>query len=389
MKTIIAEQLNVNESTLNAFNEFDGTNQIEGYICHQADHRYGALIITKVNGKDAFQIIYCTPKLQYPFKTTDTERVYHFPKYTEFLAYEKLDGTNICQYSYADANGKRYVGYKTRLTAVLKSSKFGDFKALWGEMLEKYHIIKNPPYPIITGRYTASYELFGYRNPHLIIYNKPLDTKLLFFVNQETLTVIPPTRIQPSKVWMEDKYIISNDIYAEAPNLKMCGNDNIVAAYETLRANDEKNNKKTDDGIIGTEGSVFYVKTDNQWIMYKEKPESVEHEHWATGSIPEDIIIPTIWNSLELTQDIEFDTVVKMLLEEFTEAQVNKSTERVKRCIINVQNSIIFRDKVLSEYDKIEDKKVGKAKIMQTLSAQFSKYEMRKVYNVLHQAGLV
>jgi hypothetical protein len=91
--------LDVKIDTLKEFREVDSFNNnlLEGYICRQSDHRYGCLLITKVNDEDCQQIIWTTPKLDYPF---DKVGNYHFPDCKQIQFYEKLDGTNILSYHY-------------------------------------------------------------------------------------------------------------------------------------------------------------------------------------------------------------------------------------------------------------------------------------------------
>ena len=89
--------LNVKEKVLKEFDTldfFNNNNRLEGVLCIQADHRYGALVIFKVNGVETGpQVIYCTPKLHYPFSTNEEtdERKFHWPKADEFHIYDKLD----------------------------------------------------------------------------------------------------------------------------------------------------------------------------------------------------------------------------------------------------------------------------------------------------------
>ena len=57
---------------------FNPENLLECEISMDKDHRYGALIIHKINGDKLAspQIIYGTPKLKYPF---DRNGNWHFP----------------------------------------------------------------------------------------------------------------------------------------------------------------------------------------------------------------------------------------------------------------------------------------------------------------------
>ncbi len=95
---------------------FNPQNEVFGYISRKSTEYYGALIITKVNGKELLpQLIMGTPKMHYPFDSReDGTRNYHFPIAKNIEIYEKLDGTNILAYFYSDGEF-RYLTYKTRL----------------------------------------------------------------------------------------------------------------------------------------------------------------------------------------------------------------------------------------------------------------------------------
>jgi len=268
--------LSVAETVLEEFSTidpFNNNNALDGFICTQSDRRYGALLIWRVNGQETTpQAIYCTPKLHYPFDKFIDGRKYKWPKFRSVVVYEKLDGTNILCYSYTDASGNRYVTFKTRLTPVLKASKFGDFKALWDEILAAHPEVRAPR-EVFSGEYTFSYELYGYRNPHLILYDVALEAKFLFAVKQSDATVCLPGQFSWHPL---------NHVQEATANSK----DDLVKLYETLREEAEAKNAKADDGTIrGTEGCVFYVFTDaGELLQYKMKPDPLGIRHVARRS---------------------------------------------------------------------------------------------------------
>lgn len=91
-----AEALGVDEEDLNYFADvdpFNDGNELEGALCRVEDHRYGALYLRRVNGKYKPQVVFCTPKIGYPFSPSpDGARVYRFPPVTKVAFYEKIDG---------------------------------------------------------------------------------------------------------------------------------------------------------------------------------------------------------------------------------------------------------------------------------------------------------
>ena len=65
----VTSKLDTTRSKIRHFKECDSFNDntLEGFISLSYDHRYGALVILYVNGEPARQVIYCTPKLRYPY----------------------------------------------------------------------------------------------------------------------------------------------------------------------------------------------------------------------------------------------------------------------------------------------------------------------------------
>ena len=375
-----AKLLDVKENELNSFIEkdpFNINNTIEGYLCRRSDYRYGSLIIYKVNEKDVeSQIIYCTPKLHYPFSTTDIgDRNYHWPKFKRVYVYSKLDGTNILCFSYSDIEGKRYITFKTRLTPVLKENKFGNFLEMWNDVLKMYSELKKPEV-VLSGEYSLSFEMYGTRNPLLIKYNTSLDAKLLFGIKQ-----------QNHKVMMPGFFGIDISL----PCLQQLDTtEDITKFYDQLRQDNKNNNIKNEDGsITGSEGFVLYVKTeDNDYIQFKCKSEDIEAIHWVNDSIPHYSIINTTLNAVEdyngdnIKSEEFFNHVVELLKEEYSQLQIDKSWERIKKDVILGIDKIIFKNKV-EDCVEIINTNGDKGFIMRQLSQWFDKKDMRTVYQIM------
>ena len=102
MITQAAQLLDVPETELQEFSVQDpyNDNKLEGYLCRRGDHRYGAVVITKVNEKEVIQRIFATPKLHYPFTTNPHgERIFHWcnKKVKQARVYEKLtEQISVC-----------------------------------------------------------------------------------------------------------------------------------------------------------------------------------------------------------------------------------------------------------------------------------------------------
>lgn len=329
-KEAVAAFAQVSPNKLSAFCEIDpyNNNEVKGYISHQSDYRYGALYITHVNGLDCFQVILCTPKLKYPFgRVGETgDRSYSWPSNAlDLWIYEKWDGTNICAYTYADAYGTRYVSYKTRLNPFVKNTRFGPFKDLLDECLPDLGYRPSADLNI-------SFELCGYRNMHLIRYPFPLKLIPLFAISSGS---IRPLGSPISK---------AHDV------------DRLTFHYESYRGHAEAQITHNEDGTLnGLEGYVLYVRTDETtWVMYKCKPPTVENVHWTSDTIPENIILPTVWNSLELSDEPTVEIVSQMLLEEFDQAMVDKSIPRIESAIKIVEAHLTRRQSILRLWQTLE-----------------------------------
>lgn len=271
MISAASKLLDVKPDVLQAFDFSDPYNEINksvvGVICRQSDHRYGALVIFTVNGRETTQqVIYCTPKLHYPFSSNPEtgERKYHWPDFTDVEIYEKLDGTSICAYSYADADGKRYVTFKTRLTPVLGQSKFGDFKGLWDEVLAKNPNIRCPV-PVATGDWTYIFELYGYKNLILVLYKEPIAARLLFKVLQSNAKAYPPECKTMLNGLRDSQY----DPLEPLDTLAGGSKENITTLYESWRKQAEQKNNEM-PGTMLCEGYVFYTRDNtDKWSMWK------------------------------------------------------------------------------------------------------------------------
>ena len=61
--------LQLKEDELQSFeveDPFNPQNELKGFISRRSDYRYGSIAITHINGRDAYQIQFGTPKQKYP-----------------------------------------------------------------------------------------------------------------------------------------------------------------------------------------------------------------------------------------------------------------------------------------------------------------------------------
>lgn len=389
LKEEAARILEVNPNELEPFEEIDiyNGNLVKGFLCHKPDYRYGALVIYEMNGAQVpIQKIFCTPKLHYPFgKTEKEERLYnHYVNdYEELVIYEKLDGTNICAFSYTDGE-TRYQSFKTRLTPFLKNNKYASFVNLMDDMFRDHPELKSIN-QVLSGEYSVCFELYGYRNPLTVSYNVPLDIRFLFAVKQEDHSVVPP------------KYF--NDLNKFKLLELSSDGDTFINKYENMRQHVTETSTTNDDGMVvsidsdeGMEGYIFYTKIDGVWHQYKCKSAQMEEHSWAGGSIPYTSVITTAWNALESCEGELTEEYVKMLLsEEFSKEQIGRAEGKVAKAVNDVIIKLAFRAKVLDTYSKCEEKFNGtnKGAIMRNMSKYFNRNEMSAVYGALKETGVL
>ena len=299
----VAEMLGVQPGLLQPFavaDPFHDGLPLEGFLCHKTDHRYGAIVITRVGEEPCPQLIHATPKLRYPF---DRDGRFRFPPIARAHVYEKLDGTNVLAYRYRDAAGIVRTTFKLRLHPVLRNGTFGGFLDMWRELLERH-----PEATALPERNgcSISFELYGGRNPHLIAYDEPLAMAVLFGVDPATARLVAPFALDLGSV-------------PAAPLVaELRAEEDPVARFQKLRAELEARNVRiSDEQLSGTEGAVWCVtEPSGEVSLWKCKPESIEEIHWATG-INKQAVLATCWNALETVDELSFDTVRPLLLEEY------------------------------------------------------------------------
>lgn len=351
---------------------FNPKNEIEGYISRKPNEFYGALIITKVNNELVTpQLIMGSPKMHYPFfSRADGSRNYTFPTARNIEVYEKLDGTNILAYFYYD-DDYRYMSFKTRLRPFVQSGRFGDFYNMWLDTASDYFTeIKRE---MERSNCNLSFELYGGRNPHLLVYANSLDIALLFGVTNEG-KILTPTDLRNPDLPIVNKL---KDI-----------NRDYVLNYEQLRRELQDGLKQEDEGYYsGMEGTIWYLHTpDALCIQLKCKPETIEAIHFSAGAggLAKNVIIATCWNAFENVDVLTIDFIKKLLLEEFKPEIIEAKHYLIEKCMNFVIGEAEFRESVLKEYKATGmNILLNKVDIMRQLSTKFERNKMKKVYSII------
>lgn len=359
---------------------FNPQNTVEGFISRKPNEYYGALIITKINDKTVpEQLIFGSPKMHYPFDSLqDGTRRYKFPVVKDIEVYEKIDGSNVVSYLYTDGDSE-FMTHKLRLRPFMANSRFGNFLDMWNEVATKY--FETIREMIKSWHCNISWEIYGGRNTHLIVYKNALDIALLFGVTN-TGRILSPT----------DLGLAKRDNYSNLGLLPLVSRlDNIdhdyINNYERIQKElDAKLQKiEGEEHYIGTEGTVWYLHfLDGQCLQIKCKPETVEAIHFATGGLSKNTIIATCWNAFENVDTLTLDFVKQLLLEEYAADKIEANAELIQKCIDLVSSEMEFRQKVLTEYRNLGmNVLLNKREVMRVLSEKFNKNKMRKVYSLI------
>ena len=369
------KSLNLDEKWLNEFEVEDVFNtgmRLHGFISRKPNHLYGAMAITEINNQSTLQIIYGTPKINYPF---DKNGVFNWPSISHLEGYIKEDGTNVVAYWYK-FKGRRYLSFKTRLTPVLRDSTFGSFFHMWKEYYEdnlwvKETILGNPNYNI-------SFEMFGSRNPITISYDISLDVKLLFGIDRKTAAILPPSGL--------------NLLHANIPDRIVFKAKDFTSQYRKTQAELSARNQEK----LTVEGMVWYAQTeDYNWGMFKLKPSEIENIHWtASDTIPKNSIWTTILNAYENSDEPVIEDVLVLLEEEYDSHLITKNMLRIRKLWLDGINHMLFVRLANHAWAKAKEQGFDITKdknaTLRFVSQFFNKKDMRKVGSVIiKQAGLL
>ncbi|KAG2378678.1 hypothetical protein C9374_007826 [Naegleria lovaniensis] len=312
---------------------FNPSNTLKGFICRKDGPFGGSLFITHVNQVklNEPQKIYGVPKLLYPYvdkKNSDDleefegaeeivpkkKKVPGSCKYKSsfqtddnivaFALTNKWNGTNILFFKYYDNSGQMFVSAKTKGSATLSDTQFGDFFALTKEALfgknhsERTLDISHPPEvlheffkrPEIQ---SISCELCGIKEPHLVKYDFDIALKPLFMQFKSGGNIEPI--IDPNDTHQQLFEFVN---FADMCHICKERQKHDFALNDEYR---KKNNLEIryEYNHFATEGAVLYILTKpnrllgqynfgNDWIgvsnrkLYKIKPKDIEEVHWGT-----------------------------------------------------------------------------------------------------------
>ena len=367
---------------LDLFN--DPVNRVEGYICLRPCDLYGALEITEVNGRPAPQpLIYATPKTSYPFAKTRDWLIGDGSYEGEIQAYEKIDGTNIFQYTYLDADGNPFTTFKLRTRFGLSAH----FAGLLEQALVDVPGLRDLVLPPGTG---LGYELYGTKNPMLIRYDADIALRLLYGRQGSEMVALSNSDFFDS--------VLQGLSVPRAQEQPWNGLENFHQAYQDLQQHyTEGMVELAEDFWDGKEGAMLYVPFKGELRgsesgftrLIKLKSLQVQEVHWRSEFIPEEEIAATARNMWEVSDEPDLETLRELLSEDWSDTQLDKTADRISKVFYEVvdnrriQNQIVkaVTDLGITQQDFLNDR----ASVMRQVSPYFAKNDMTKVFKTLQE----
>ena len=370
-----------NKNQIIPFSETDPynpQNTLEGFVNRRQGQLYGALWITKVNGKLCKQLIYSAPKQHYPF---NKDNEWLFPECDYVDLYEKLDGTCIISYTYKDSKGNQFLTYKTRLRPFLGKGKFGNFFALWNEIREKYPKIDELCTNI---GWTFVFELYGKRNKILVDYDVPLDTKLIFMIAKSNGQISPPSIVKIS----EETTIPVLDCKGMITGWDNYNLEGKKGQYLKIQEELELGLKIDEENKIikGEEGQVWYFMKEGYAIQIKNKPPTILKYHWSGDALSYESVYTTVINAFENFDSPTYDDVVGLLTEEFDISKIEKSRVRIENTIERVAFDKKIQFEIVEIYNKLGvDINKDKRTVMRHFSTLYPKNQSSRIFTLLNR----
>ena len=248
-----------------------------GYLCRQESEKLGMLAITHLAGEERLEFVYAMPKIHYPYLKDREGR----PQVSISVAQnvvdarftEKLDGTAIIFYGLTDKNGEiREVLPRTRLQPILAPSRWGDWNKLLAEALPDRRGVEQA---VRSQRVTLAFELWGYRNPHMISYDTPLALTLHTAIRHKK----PVSHRLLADFAQRYGFDLAKSVAVVEPNA-----DGLAAAYRRLQQEMETRNQAAGADKFLEEGAILVLSTAETAMYYKCKPPTIEEIHWAQGA---------------------------------------------------------------------------------------------------------
>lgn len=358
---------------------YNTDNFLTGWVQMTGGDEYGSLVIEEVNELPASQRIPATPKTSYPYRR---DRSWLLNSAEWIRSSLKYDGTNICQYSYEDTEGRRFVTFKLRTRPFVPAR----FRVMLDHALRRYPATASlQPEP---GE-SMIYELYGRQNPMLIIYPQGIELTALCRRNPETGDMEPADRTNPAFGRLDCPV-------AEAT--PAAGWENIRQEYLRRQGEysrgltaTEVNGEKT---FHGHEGEMLYVhfrdgsrtKPGSFTRLIKLKPVEIEEIHQALDHVPKEEIEATVRNVWEVSDTPGLNHLVALLSEDWSEDQIRRSMDTIQRALDEAVERREYEEEILMAFHSeftADQFRNDRAAVMRELSGKYPKSAMQRIYGIL------
>jgi hypothetical protein len=354
-----------------------------GYVCRQESEKLGMLAVTEIAGQARLEFIYAMPKIHYPYQPDRhgvPQLVIPVPQNVRDARFTlKLDGTAIVFYALTDAQGHSLeVIPRTRLQPVLKPSRWGEWEALLAEALPDRRPVERA---ISEQKVVLAFELWGYRNPHLIKYQTPL-----------TLTLHTAIRHKKLVSFRRLAEIAARYGFDLVPSIEVATPDSagLAQAYRRWQEKMEADNQAAGADVYVEEGAVLVLSTAETATYYKCKPPSIEEIHWAATEqhLSKEIVQQTLYKMLENGYDFasgNAEDVHVELAADFEEPQIEYAADLIRRVFIDFTVDLQRREWLRQLVDASGLDPHDLPNLMRHLSQHYPKKEMGWVYAAVKQ----
>ena len=358
---------------------FNPENRVEGYVQMSGGDEYGTLDIQEVNGRPAPQWIIAMPKTACPFFK---DGAWVLQDVAKVQAYLKLDGTNICQYAYEDADGAVFTSFKLRTRPFMPPH----FLNLLEKVLERYSGVREKK---LQPGQCIMYELYGKSNPMIIRYREDIQLALLCGRDGDR-----------GIITLADKTPLFEGIDCpKAPWVPIEAQSDIQAEYRRRQdVYTEEISPATDNMFDGEEGEMLYVTFPDGarsepgpfTRLIKLKAHQVEEIHWRPDHISRQEAEATARNVFEVADDPTEQDLFQLLAEDWETKQIQRSIDTIRAALAEVLERRRFQDQVLEVYHQHFDEyefHLNRAGVMRVLSQHFNRADMNRVYSALVERG--
>ncbi len=348
-----------------------------GYICRHESEKLGMLAITELAGQERLEFVYAMPKIHYPYEYDRDGRpmvAISVPQNTADARFTlKLDGTAIIFYPLKDAAGAVLeVLPRTRLQPVLAASRWGDWWKLLDEAMPDRARVQEA---VSVQDAVLIFELWGYRNPHLVSYGTPLALTLHTAVRHRKVASFR----RLSDIAARYGFDLIPTLEVAAPNAA-----GLAEAYRRWQDRMEAANQAAGSEVYTQEGAILVLSTAETATYWKCKPPSIEEIHWAgSGEISKESIVQALHKMLENGYDFapgHVEDLHAMLEADFDPRQIEGAVDLIQREFLDfsveMQRRAWLRQMVEDSGLDVRDL----PNLMRYLSQHYPKREMSWVY---------